>query len=46
MTASGRKAWKEGVSIQEQGERELFKKLSRAEARQLAALMGKVAANR
>jgi DNA-binding MarR family transcriptional regulator len=46
MTASGRRAWKEGVSIQEQGERELFKKLSRAEARQLAALMGKVAANR
>src|SRR5438093_12172006 len=42
MTAAGRKAWKQGVSIQEEGERELFKKLTRAEARQLAALMSKV----
>jgi len=46
MTAAGRKAWKQGVSIQAEGERELFKKLSRAEAKQLAALMSKVTANR
>jgi DNA-binding MarR family transcriptional regulator len=45
MTPAGRKAWKQGISIQEDGERELFKKLSRTEAKQLAALMSKVTAN-
>ena len=45
MTAAGKKAWKPGMTIQDQGERELFKKLSRAEAKQLAALMSKVTAN-
>lgn len=44
MTASGRKAWKDGSAIQQQGERQLFSKLSATEARQLAALMEKVGA--
>jgi len=45
MTAAGKKAWKQGMAIQENGERELFRKLSRAEAKQLATLMSKVTAN-
>jgi MarR family transcriptional regulator, transcriptional regulator for hemolysin len=44
MTAAGRKAWKAGTSIQQQGEREVFSKLTRAQAQQLASLMDKVAA--
>lgn len=44
MTAAGKKAWKRGSAIQQTGERELFAKLSKVEARQLAALMEKVAA--
>ncbi len=45
MTAAGRKALKDGLRIQQDGERELFKKLTRGEAQQLAALMGKVSAD-
>jgi DNA-binding MarR family transcriptional regulator len=45
MTATGKKAWKKGMTIQENGERELFKRLSRAEAKTLATLMSKVTAN-
>jgi DNA-binding MarR family transcriptional regulator len=42
MTAAGRKACKEGRRIQQQTERDLFAALTGDEARQLAALMGKL----
>jgi DNA-binding MarR family transcriptional regulator len=42
MTASGRKACDDGTRILHQTERELFGALTRAEARQLAALMKKL----
>jgi DNA-binding MarR family transcriptional regulator len=44
MTPAGRNAWKRGTTIQQQGEREVFGKLTRAEAQQLASLMDKVGA--
>jgi DNA-binding MarR family transcriptional regulator len=42
MTAAGRRACKEGRRIQQQTERDLFGALTGDEARQLAALMGKL----
>lgn len=42
MTAAGRKACKEGRRIQQQTEHDLFAALTGDEARQLAALMGKL----
>jgi DNA-binding MarR family transcriptional regulator len=42
LTAAGRKACKEGMRVQDQTERELFGALTREEAQQLSALMGKV----
>jgi DNA-binding MarR family transcriptional regulator len=42
MTPAGRKACKEGLRIQQQTERDLFGGLTRVEAAQLAALMGKL----
>jgi DNA-binding MarR family transcriptional regulator len=42
MTPAGRKACKEGMRVQQQTERELFGVLTPDEARQLAALMGKL----
>jgi DNA-binding MarR family transcriptional regulator len=42
VTAAGRKACKEGRRIQQQTERDLFGALTRDEAHQLAALMGKL----
>lgn len=42
LTAAGRKACDEGSRIKDQTERELFGALSVEEARQLAALIGKI----
>ena len=42
MTAAGRRACKEGRRIRQQTERDLFGALTGDEARQLAALMGKL----
>lgn len=42
MTAAGRKAWRDGTRIQAQAERDMFKHLSRDEARHLGALMEKI----
>lgn len=42
LTAAGRKACKEGTRVQQEAERDLLTKLSRNEARQLAALLEKV----
>lgn len=46
LTAAGRKACKEGTRIQQQTERDLLSRLSRDEARQLAALLGKLGSAR
>lgn len=43
MTEAGRKAWKEGVRIQEKAERDLLRKLTAAESQALAGLLGKLA---
>ena len=42
VTAAGQKACKDGRRIQQKAEQELFKALTGDEARQLAALMGKL----
>jgi DNA-binding MarR family transcriptional regulator len=44
LTAAGRKACEEGLKMRDRTERELFGSLSASEARQLAALVEKVAA--
>ena len=44
MTSAGRKAWEDGIRLQQKTERELFGALSADEARELAALMEKVRA--
>src|SRR5690242_4622853 len=44
LTAAGRKAWTEGVRLQQDAERDLLKGLSRDESKQLAALLDKVGA--
>ena len=42
MTAAGRKAWKDGLKLQQTAERELFDVLSAREAREFAVLVQKV----
>jgi len=44
MTSAGRKAWEDGIRLQQKTERELFGALSADEAHQLAGLMEKVSA--
>jgi len=44
LTPAGRKAWTDGVRLQQEAERELLKGLNREESRQLAALLEKVGA--
>jgi MarR family transcriptional regulator, transcriptional regulator for hemolysin len=45
LTPAGRKACKEGTRLQHEAERDLLTKLSRNEARQLAALLEKLGTN-
>jgi DNA-binding MarR family transcriptional regulator len=45
LTPAGRKAAKEGTRLQQQAEGDLLTKLSRGEARRLAALLQKVGTN-
>lgn len=42
MTAAGRKAYEQGMRVQQQSEKEIFSALSDEEGRQLAALITKV----
>ena len=42
MTEAGRQAWKEGVRIQEEAERELLQRLTTAESKALAGLLAKL----
>jgi DNA-binding MarR family transcriptional regulator len=44
LTTAGKKRWKAGSRIQQDSEHDVFKRLSRQEAAQLAVLMEKVAA--
>jgi DNA-binding MarR family transcriptional regulator len=44
LTAAGRKACREGWRVQEAAEQELLRRLTAAESRQLAELLGKIAA--
>jgi DNA-binding MarR family transcriptional regulator len=44
LTPAGRKAWADGVRVQQEAERELLGGLNREESRQLAALLEKVGA--
>jgi DNA-binding MarR family transcriptional regulator len=44
LTPAGRKAWREGVKVQQAAEQNLLRRLSAAESRKLAGLLAKITA--